>query len=117
MMFELTGKTALITGASRGIGEASAVALDRAGARVVLTGCTTSDLERVANTSQHDPLSITADMAPAGAGGQLAQEVIAQCGGVDILVNNAGIPIRRRPEQLTEQGLDRGAPLKIVVFL
>ena len=44
---DLNGKTALVTGASRGIGEASAIALDRAGARVLVSGRTVSDLERV----------------------------------------------------------------------
>ncbi len=103
---DLTSRTALVTGASRGIGEASARALDAAGARVILTGRTVADLERVAGDLGNDPVIITADLAQSGAGTALAEQVVAQVGGVDILVNNAGIPMRRTPEQLTEADVD-----------
>ena len=102
----LDGKVAVVTGASRGIGEASARALDGAGARVVLTGRTTADLERVAAELQHDPVVLTADLAPAGAGTDLARRILNEVDGVDVLVNNAGIPMRRTPAQLSEADLD-----------
>lgn len=103
---DLTGKTALVTGASRGIGEDCAKVLDGAGARVVLSGRTVADLERVAGGLNNDPVIIPADLAMAGAGTDLAERVVAEVGGVDILVNNAGIPMRRTPEQLTEEDVD-----------
>lgn len=102
----LDGKVAVVTGASRGIGEASARALDAAGAQVVLTGRTTADLEDVAAELQHDPVVLTADLAPAGAGTDLARRILSDVGGVDVLVNNAGIPMRRTPAQLTEADFD-----------
>lgn len=102
----MDGKVAVVTGASRGIGEASARALDAAGARVVLTGRTTSDLERVAAELEHDPVVLTADLAPAGAGADLARRILGEVDGVDVLVNNAGIPMRRTPAQLTEADFD-----------
>lgn len=102
----LDGKVAVVTGASRGIGEASARALDAAGAQVVLTGRTTPDLERVAAGLTHDPVVLTADLAPAGAGTDLARRILGEVGGVDVLVNNAGIPMRRTPAQLTEADFD-----------
>lgn len=102
----LDGKVAVVTGASRGIGEASARALDTAGARVVLTGRTTADLERVAAELEHDPVILTADLAPAGAGTDLARRILNEVDGVDVLVNNAGIPMRRTPAQLTEDDFD-----------
>ncbi|WP_419864580.1 SDR family NAD(P)-dependent oxidoreductase [Candidatus Poriferisodalis sp.] len=102
----LNGKVAVVTGASRGIGEASARALDAAGARVVLTGRTTADLERVAAELTHDPVILTADLAPAGAGTDLARRILGEVDGVDVLVNNAGIPMRRTPAQLTEDDFD-----------
>ena len=105
-MIDLTGRTALVTGASRGIGEATARALDRVGARVVLSGRTESDLERVAGDLRHEPVVVPADLAPAGSGADLAERVLAAAGGVDILVNNGGIPMRRTPEVLTEEDVD-----------
>ncbi len=103
---DLTGKTALVTGASRGIGEASARALDGAGARVVLSGRTVADLERVAAELENEPVILPADLAKPGAGTELAERVVADLGGVDVLVNNAGIPMRKTPEQLTEEDVD-----------
>ncbi|MCY4014015.1 MAG: SDR family NAD(P)-dependent oxidoreductase [Gammaproteobacteria bacterium] len=105
-MNELNGRIAVVTGASRGIGEASARALDAAGARVVLTGRTVSDLERVAAELTHVPIVLEADLAPPGAGTELANRVLAAVGGVDILVNNAGIPMRRKPDELSEEDFD-----------
>ena len=105
-MTELSGKTAVVTGASRGIGEASARALDAAGARVVLTGRTVADLERVAADLSNTPVILEADLAPPRAGTELAGRVLAAVDGVDILVNNAGIPMRRTPDQLTEEDFD-----------
>ncbi len=102
----LDGKVAVVTGASRGIGEASARALDAAGAQVVLAGRTTSDLDRVAAELAHDPVVLTADLAPAGAGTDLARRILSEVDGVDVLVNNAGIPMRRTPAQLTEADFD-----------
>ena len=103
---DLSGRTALVTGASRGIGEASAIALDHAGARVVLSGRTESDLQRVAANLTHDPIVLTADLAPSGAGTDLAERALSAAGGIDVLVNNAGIPMRRTPDQLTEDDVD-----------
>ena len=105
-MNELNGRIAVVTGASRGIGEASARALDAAGARVVLTGRTVSDLERVAAELTHVPIVLEADLAPPGAGTELANRILAAVGGVDILVNNAGIPMRRKPDELSEEDFD-----------
>ena len=105
-MNELSGKIAVVTGATRGIGEASARALDAAGARVVLTGRTVADLDRVAADLSNDPVVLEADLAPARAGTALAERVLAAVAGVDILVNNAGIPMRRTPHELTEEDFD-----------
>lgn len=102
----LDGRIAVVTGASRGIGEDSARALDGAGARVVLTGRTVGDLERVAAGLTNDPVIIPADLAGVGAGSALAAQILAEVGGIDVLVNNAGIPMRRTPEQLTEEDVD-----------
>ena len=105
-MNDLTGKTAVVTGATRGIGEASARALDAAGARVILSGRAVPDLERVAADLSNDPVVLEADLAPPRAGTELGERVLAAVDGVDILVNNAGIPMRRTPDELTEEDFD-----------
>ena len=102
----LNGKTALVTGASRGIGEDSARALDAAGARVLVSGRTVEDLERVAGDLKNDPIILEADLSPPKAGSELAERVIKEVGGIDVLVNNAGIPMRRTPDLLTEEDFD-----------
>ncbi|MEM7023072.1 MAG: SDR family NAD(P)-dependent oxidoreductase [Pseudomonadota bacterium] len=102
----LTGKTAVVTGATRGIGEACARALDAAGARVVLSGRSAGDLERVASDLTNAPVCLRCDLAQPGAGTRLAEEILGAVERVDVLVNNAGIPMRRTPEQLTEEDLD-----------
>ncbi len=107
----------MVTGASRGIGEASARALDGAGARVVLSGRTMADLERVAGDLSNDPLIIQADLVEAGAGTRLAERIVVEAGGADILVNNAGIPMRRTPEQLTETDVDRVFAINVRALL
>ncbi len=104
---DLTGRVAVVTGASRGIGAASAVALDGAGAQVVLVGRTVPDLEQVASGLANSPVVLPCDLAEPQAGTKLASEVLTAVAGVDVLVNNAGIPMRRTPSQLTEAELDQ----------
>ena len=106
-MIDLTGKTALVTGASRGIGQACARALDAAGAQVLLNSRNEADIAAVAAELENDPKLFPADLEPAGAGTELAERVVAEMGGVDILVNNAGIAMRRTPDELTEADVDR----------
>jgi NAD(P)-dependent dehydrogenase (short-subunit alcohol dehydrogenase family) len=85
----LSGRTALITGASRGIGAATARALDRAGARVAISARGVEELTKVASELHHEPVVIGADLARADAPAHLARQALDQLGRVDILVNNA----------------------------
>lgn len=86
-MFDLTGRVALVTGASRGIGEAAARVLDAAGATVLLCARDTDRLRLVANTLRHEPDILTADLGAIDGVARLLDRVGAT---VDILVNNAG---------------------------
>lgn len=88
------GKTAVITGASRGIGEATAFALGRAGANVVLAARNETELAEVAarlSAEGIDALAVTADVSDAEDVAHLKQAAMERFGHVDILVNNAGV--------------------------
>lgn len=95
MMFDLTGKTALITGASGGIGGAIALAMAGQGANLVLSGRREDALKKLASslTLKGDARveTIAMDLAETDAAGALIAEAEAKLGGVDILVNNAGL--------------------------
>ncbi|MGE0727809.1 MAG: glucose 1-dehydrogenase [Acidimicrobiia bacterium] len=104
--FDLTGRTALVTGASRGIGAAIVRSLDAQGARVVLTARTRSDCEEVAAGLRNAPLVIRADLATDDGAERLAAEVLDAVGAVDVLVNNAGVARRLGSGELTGADID-----------
>ena len=90
----LTGLIALVTGASRGIGAATARALDQAGARVVLVARDRAQLSAVARALRHDPVLVTADLGDRDAPVSVARQVLDVAGRVDVLVNNAAAAAR-----------------------
>jgi short-subunit dehydrogenase len=73
----LTGRTALVTGASRGIGAATATALDRAGARVALVARSREGLTEIARGLEHQPIVLVADLSETGASASIAQQCLA----------------------------------------
>lgn len=90
--FDLTGKVALITGASRGIGAAIASAYARAGAQVVLSSRKQNALDALASQIQAaggQTLAVAAHTGDPAAVAALVERVTAEFGGIDILVNNA----------------------------
>ena len=90
-MFDLSGKTALVTGATGGIGEAIAKALHAQGATVALTGRREAELARVAEALGGARVIVApADLADPAAPAALVEKIEAEAGGLDILVNNAG---------------------------
>ena len=90
-MFDLTGKTALITGASGGIGGAVAAALHAAGASVALSGTREAPLRELAESLGERAHVVTANLGDAAAVEALPRQAAEAMGSVDILVNNAGI--------------------------
>lgn len=90
-MFDLTGKRALVTGASGGIGREIAKALAAAGATVALSGTRVSALEATASEIGKDCPILPCNLSDLAAVGQLVPAAEAAMGGVDILVNNAGL--------------------------
>jgi len=92
-LFDLSGKTALVTGGSRGLGLQIAEALGEAGARILLTSRKASDLEQAAAHLQAkgiDTRWVAADASDATQIARVADEAMQRLGQVDILVNNAG---------------------------
>ena len=92
-LFDLSGKTALITGGSRGLGLQMAHALGEAGARIMLSSRKADDLEQATAELQAagiDTRWIAADCAKEDDTRRLADETLERMGAVDILVNNAG---------------------------
>jgi len=90
-MFDLTGMTALVTGASGGIGSAVAAALAKQGARVALSGTRAEALEGVRSNIGGDTVVLPCNLSDAEAVDALVPEAVKALGKLDILVNNAGI--------------------------
>lgn len=90
-MFDLTGKTALVTGATGGIGEGIARAFHKAGATVAISGRQVEKLEALAAELGDRVHVVPCDLADRGAVTKLIDESAAKLGRVDILVNNAGL--------------------------
>lgn len=93
-MEKLTGKTAIVTGASRGIGKAIALTLGREGANVVATARTTEALTDLVDQLQAmgvEGLAVTADLSVDGDIQRIADATVEHFGRIDILVNNAAI--------------------------
>ena len=90
-MFDLTGKRALVTGASGGIGREIAKALAKAGATVALSGTRVEALEAVAAEIGGNSPILPCNLSDLAAVDKLVPAAEAALGGLDILVNNAGI--------------------------
>jgi 3-oxoacyl-[acyl-carrier protein] reductase len=90
-MFDLTGKNALVTGATGGIGEAIARTLHKAGAQVAVSGRQEAKLQALASELGERVHVVPCDLADKGAVAKLIDEAVAKLGRLDILVNNAGL--------------------------
>lgn len=107
----LAGKTAWITGAGSGIGEAVALAFAGAGATVALTGRRAAALEAVAGritAAGGKALIVPGDVEQRDMAAKAVDKIAAETGRLDILINNAGTNItQRRFHELTPEGVDR----------
>jgi NAD(P)-dependent dehydrogenase (short-subunit alcohol dehydrogenase family) len=91
---ELAGKTAIVTGGGRGIGEGISHVLAREGANVVVMGRHANEVEAVAaaiRASGGSGLAVVADVTDWNSLEAMTRATVARFGGIDVLVNNAGI--------------------------
>jgi 3-oxoacyl-[acyl-carrier protein] reductase len=110
MSISLTGRVALVTGASRGIGAAIAVAFGEAGADVAVNyrdraAAADSIADRVRACGAR-AITVAADVSDNAAVTAMVRSVEAQLGSIDILINNAGIALIRGVDDLTEADFD-----------
>jgi NAD(P)-dependent dehydrogenase (short-subunit alcohol dehydrogenase family) len=105
-LFRLDGRVALITGGSKGLGEAMAGALASAGADVILTSRHHAEAraaaDRVSAEYGRRALAIEADVTNDAEVAAMVEQSVAALGHIDILVNNAGINIRKPTLELSE---------------
>jgi NAD(P)-dependent dehydrogenase (short-subunit alcohol dehydrogenase family) len=104
--FELTGKVAMVTGSTRGLGEVSALALAKAGADIAVSGRSAPDLERVTAAIKElgqKARGFNIDVTDKAKVSDAVAQVLDHFGRIDILVNNAGVnyrvPVLENPEE------------------
>jgi 2-dehydro-3-deoxy-D-gluconate 5-dehydrogenase len=118
--FDLTGKTAIVTGANTGLGQAISVALAQAGADVALVGRSSmAETEAAVSAAGGRSLAIQADLSTLEPVDRIISETVAWTGRADILVNNAGIIRRADAIDFSEADWDAvmDVNLKTVFFL
>jgi NAD(P)-dependent dehydrogenase (short-subunit alcohol dehydrogenase family) len=105
-LFRLDGKSALVTGGSKGLGRVMATTLAQAGAKVIITSRTESEVRQtakeIAAETKQDVQGFVAEVTNAASLAALA----GQIGSIDILLNNAGINKRGNIAELTEEDFD-----------
>ena len=109
-MFDLSGKIALITGGSRGIGFSIAKGIASAGATVVIANRKSAEGQKAAEFLRKEGLQVDAvplDVTSTASITDMVSKVIGDYGKIDILVNNAGIVLRKPAEEFPEEDWDR----------
>lgn len=119
----LAGRTAIVTGASRGIGAATARALDAAGARVALVARDEGALRAVATTMTNRPVVVTGDLSDVDTPAAVAARAADELGAIDVVVNNAAAAARLATVDTTAPVIDEllavnvRAPLQLIAAL
>jgi len=110
-LFDLKGKIAVVTGGSRGIGKSIALAISRAGARVVVAATKKDLLDKVIEEIQKEGgegLAVKCDLSVDADLFNLISQVLNHYGKLDILINNAGIsPFVKKSEEVTKEEWER----------
>jgi gluconate 5-dehydrogenase/2-deoxy-D-gluconate 3-dehydrogenase len=108
--FDLTGKVALVTGGTKGIGFGMAMALGKYGASIVINGRNTLDGEQAVKSLEEEGIQaqfFKADVTVKSDVNDLVQQIVSAFGKIDILVNNAGMNIRKSLVDVEEEDWDK----------
>lgn len=108
-LFDLTGKLAIVTGASKGLGKAMSVGLAKAGADLVLCARNLEDLNVVAREIEQvgrRALPVQTDVLQSESVQSMVDRVVGEFGRIDVLVNNAGVNVRKPVVKFEEQEWD-----------
>jgi 3-oxoacyl-[acyl-carrier protein] reductase len=116
MSTPLTGKVAIITGGSKGIGRSTALALSKLGANVVInygrdTAAAEATVKDLGGASR--ALAVQADAGSMAGVEKLVKETVAHFGKIDILIPNAGVMLMKSVESTTEEDFDRSYNLNV----
>jgi NAD(P)-dependent dehydrogenase (short-subunit alcohol dehydrogenase family) len=116
-LFDLTGRVAVVTGGSKGLGKAMARGFAQAGADVVISSRHTDELEKalpeILDGTGRRGLIVTVDLSKRSEAERLAKTALAQMGRVDILVNNAGTNVPSPIDQVKDEDWDRVIELNL----
>ncbi|MDO1448982.1 glucose 1-dehydrogenase [Rhodocytophaga aerolata] len=109
--FDLSGKSAIVTGGSKGLGFAMAAALASAGANIMLVNRNAAEGESAAQVLQHDfgtqVISFAADITNIGQTEAMVDKAMDTFGKIDILINSAGINIRGAIDEVTPEDFNK----------
>ncbi len=117
-MFDLTGKTALVTGATSGIGKQQAIALAKAGANIVAVGRRADRLSETCekvNAFGSNAVSIQADLTLDTSLEKLAIDAASHFGAIDILCNTAGVNLRQAVDDISFESWQQTIDLNLAV--
>ncbi len=117
-LFDLTGKVALVTGASSGIGERQSIALAAAGASVVLLGRREQQLQQAVDTIERGggtAAALAADLSDREAIPAIARQAAQAFGDIDIVINAAGVNLRQPVDEITLETWDQTINLNLAV--
>ena len=106
-LFDLTGRTAIVTGGNSGLGKGMALALAAAGARVVIAARKAERSAEAVREIGPDAIAVTTDVASEADVSRMAERCLEAFGSIDILVNSAGTSIARKPQDYTAEEWDR----------
>ena len=115
--FDLSGRAALVTGGSKGLGKAMAMGFAQAGADVVISSRHENELQAAVKEIQSGTKAkvayVVADMTRREEAGRLAREAVQAMGQIDILVNNAGSNLPQPIDQIRDEDWDRLVELNL----